>query len=54
LTAGAIHGYTTAFTFSAIVLGVAAAAAFTLIRRKPRNAEATVEGDVEVLELATV
>jgi EmrB/QacA subfamily drug resistance transporter len=33
LTAGAIHGYTTAFTFSAIVLAVAAASAFTLIRR---------------------
>ena len=32
LTAGAIHGYTTAFTFSAIVLAVAAVAAFTLIR----------------------
>ncbi len=33
LTAGAIHGYTTAFTFSAVVLAVAAAVAFTLIRR---------------------
>ena len=33
LAAGAIHGYTTAFTFSAIVLAVAAAAAFVLIRR---------------------
>ena len=33
LTAGSIHGYTTAFTFSAIVLAVAAVSAFTLIRR---------------------
>jgi EmrB/QacA subfamily drug resistance transporter len=31
--AGAIHGYTTAFTFSAIVLAAAAASAFFLIRR---------------------
>ena len=30
--AGAIHGYTTAFTFSAIMLALAAATAFTLIR----------------------
>ena len=30
--AGSIHGYTTAFTFSAIMLGLAAVAAFTLIR----------------------
>ena len=33
LEAGAIHGYTSAFTFSAIVLAAAAVAAFTLIRR---------------------
>jgi EmrB/QacA subfamily drug resistance transporter len=32
LTAGAVHGYTSAFTFSAIVLGAAAVTAFTLIR----------------------
>jgi EmrB/QacA subfamily drug resistance transporter len=32
VAAGAIHGYTTAFTFSAIVLAVAAVTAFTLIR----------------------
>jgi hypothetical protein len=32
LTAGAIHGYTSAFTFSAIVLALAALTAFTLIR----------------------
>ena len=33
LTAGSIHGYTTAFTFSAIVLAVAGVSAFALIRR---------------------
>jgi EmrB/QacA subfamily drug resistance transporter len=33
LEAGAIHGYTTAFTFSGIVLAAAAVGAFTLIRR---------------------
>jgi EmrB/QacA subfamily drug resistance transporter len=33
LEAGAIHGYTSAFTFSAIVLAAAAVAAVTLIRR---------------------
>ena len=33
LTAGAIHGYTTAFIFSAIVLALAATASFTLVRR---------------------
>jgi EmrB/QacA subfamily drug resistance transporter len=33
LEAGAIHGYTTAFTFSGIVLAAAAVAAFTLVRR---------------------
>jgi hypothetical protein len=38
LEAGAIHGYTTAFTFSGIVLAVAAVIAFTLIRRA-RNLE---------------
>jgi EmrB/QacA subfamily drug resistance transporter len=32
VTAGAVHGYTSAFTFSAIVLAFAALAAFTLIR----------------------
>ena len=42
LTAGAIHGYTTAFIFSAIVLALAAAAAFTLIRRGNRTADETV------------
>jgi EmrB/QacA subfamily drug resistance transporter len=32
LTAGAIHGYTSAFTFSAIVLALAAITAFSMIR----------------------
>jgi len=46
LTAGAIHGYTTAFTFSAIVLAVAAAAAFGLIRpARPSTDEAVAEGE---------
>jgi len=54
LTAGAIHGYTTAFAFSAIVLAAAAAAAFTLIRRaRPSTDEAVVEGE-QVLALAGV
>ena len=54
LTAGAIHGYTTAFTFSAIVLALAATAAFTLIKRRARTAEAMAEGDGETLALATI
>jgi EmrB/QacA subfamily drug resistance transporter len=33
LTAGAIHGYTSAFTFSAVMLALAALASLTLIRR---------------------
>ncbi len=54
LTAGAIHGYTTAFTFSAIVLGVAAAAAFTLIRRaRPDTAEELADEGDGSLALAT-
>jgi EmrB/QacA subfamily drug resistance transporter len=52
--AGAVHGYTTAFTFSAIVLALAAAASFTLIRRRARTAEAMAEVDDETLALATV
>jgi hypothetical protein len=32
LTAGSIHGYTTAFTFSAIVLALAALSALALVR----------------------
>ncbi len=52
LTAGSIHGYTTAFTFSAIVLAVAAVSAFTLIRRnRPSSAEA-LEDNEEALALA--
>jgi Na+/melibiose symporter-like transporter len=46
LTAGSIHGYTTAFTFSGIVLAVAAVGAFVLIRRgrlDTEEAEATEE-----------
>jgi MFS family permease len=58
LTAGSIHGYTTAFTFSAIVLAVAAVTAFTLIRRgRPGTDEAEVEvvaGDEQPLALAAV
>jgi EmrB/QacA subfamily drug resistance transporter len=46
--AGAVHGYTAAFTFSAAVLGVAALAAFALVRRgRPAPA------DAEVVALAT-
>ena len=42
LEAGAIHGYTTAFTFSGIVLAAAAVAAFTLIRRaRSRSSRST-------------
>jgi MFS family permease len=48
--AGAVHGYTSAFTFSAIVLGVAALASFTLVRRvRPAP---TGEG-AEAMALAT-
>ena len=38
IAAGAVHGYTTAFAFSAIVLVLAGMAAFTLVRkvRTPR------------------
>jgi predicted MFS family arabinose efflux permease len=46
LTAGSIHGYTTAFTFSAIVLAVAAVSALTLIRRgRPSEAQADLAED---------
>jgi EmrB/QacA subfamily drug resistance transporter len=56
LEAGAIHGYTTAFTFSGIVLAVAAVTAFTLIRRaRPQSEEEPVVVDeAEPLVLATV
>ena len=54
LEAGAIHGYTSAFTFSAIVLAVAAVAAFTLIRRA-KYQEAPAEAlEEEPLVLAAV
>ncbi len=57
LAAGAIHGYTTAFTFSAIVLAAAAVTTFSLIRRaRTEGTEATeapVEDD-EALALAGV
>jgi EmrB/QacA subfamily drug resistance transporter len=56
LEAGAIHGYTTAFTFSGIVLAVAAITAFTLIRRARPEAQEqpVVVEDQEPLVLATV
>ena len=56
LEAGAIHGYTTAFTFSGIVLAAAAITAFTLVRRarpEPEEQSVVVE-EVEPLVLATV
>jgi EmrB/QacA subfamily drug resistance transporter len=56
LEAGAIHGYTTAFTFSGIVLAAAAITAFTLVRRarpEPEEQPVVVE-EVEPLVLATV
>jgi hypothetical protein len=37
--AGSIHGYTTAFGFSAIVVALAAVTAFTLIRAKVADVE---------------
>ena len=49
ITAGAIHGYDSAFTFSAIVLGAAAVAAVTLIRRAKAHAALQVEGQKEPL-----
>jgi EmrB/QacA subfamily drug resistance transporter len=46
LTAGSIHGYTTAFLFSAIVLAVAAVSAVTLVQRgRPSEAEAELAED---------
>jgi EmrB/QacA subfamily drug resistance transporter len=49
LAAGAIHGYTSAFTFSAAVLAAAAVAAFTLVRRA--RPDAVAGGDTEMLAL---
>ncbi len=48
LQAGAIHGYTTAFTFSGIVLAVAAVTAFGLIRRAKAQEQTVGELDEEV------
>jgi EmrB/QacA subfamily drug resistance transporter len=49
LEAGAIHGYTTAFTFSGIVLAVAAVTTFGLIRRAKAQEQTVGELDEEVL-----
>src|SRR5580700_11256559 len=54
LTAGSIHGYTTAFTFSVIVLAVAAVSAFALIRRGRPDAADIVTGEEQALVLAPV
>ena len=54
LTAGSIHGYTTAFTFSAIVLAVAAVSAFTLIRRARPGEDGVEAADEQPLVLAAV
>jgi EmrB/QacA subfamily drug resistance transporter len=55
LTAGAIHGYTTAFAFSATVLALAATAAFTLIRRAhPATDDTEAQEASEPLALATI
>jgi EmrB/QacA subfamily drug resistance transporter len=58
LVAGSIHGYTTAFVFSAVVLGAAAVSTFTLIQRHRRIEDAPVAaGDEEEerpLELVAV
>ncbi len=62
LAAGAIHGYTTAFTFSAAVLALAAASTFVLVRRtKTGTPDAAIEETMaldgpaeEALALATV
>ena len=55
LTAGAIHGYTTAFVFSATVLALAATAAFTLIRpAHPATDDAVAQEAGEPLALATM
>jgi len=54
LTAGAIHGYTSAFTFSAIVLGLAAVAAFGLVRRSRPGTDAASADSAQQLALAGV
>jgi EmrB/QacA subfamily drug resistance transporter len=51
LEAGAIHGYTTAFTFSGIVLAVAAVSAFLLVRRmRDQEQPAGVLGEEELVD----
>jgi EmrB/QacA subfamily drug resistance transporter len=52
VAAGSIHGYTTAFVFSAIVLAVAAVSAFTLVRRGRPEASDVVEVEQPELVLA--
>jgi MFS family permease len=59
LAEGAIHGYTSAFTFSAAVLAAAAVAAFALVRRTRPDRDgvqevAVDEPELEVLALAGV
>jgi EmrB/QacA subfamily drug resistance transporter len=55
LEAGSIHGYTTAFTFSGIVLAVAAVTTFALIRRgRPDAAEAVAAEEEALAVLAAV
>jgi hypothetical protein len=49
LEAGAIHGYTTAFTFSGIVLAAAAVSSFALIRRMRDQEQPVGAVDEEVL-----
>ncbi len=57
VAAGAIHGYTSAFTFSAVVLAVAALAAFALVRRTgpaDDGGDEVAADEAEVLALAAV
>jgi hypothetical protein len=57
LAAGAIHGYTSAFTFSAVVLGAAAVAVFALVRRTRPDRDTGEEvllDEPELLALAGV
>ena len=51
LAEGAIHGYTSAFTFSAVVLAAAAAAAFALVRRTRPDRDGASEVAVDEREL---
>jgi MFS family permease len=55
VTAGAIHGYTSAFTFSAIVLALAATATVTLLRRgRPTTDPAIAEDSADTPALAAM